>query len=491
MKLAINLLHTKKIGKILITGGIGVHGDFNESEYMKEMLLNNGISENMILVENQSTTTEENITNSIEILRQNNLIENKKNVFVSNQAHLRRIGMEFKKQVKDVNFSIIYEYPKTSLISLENVLKNNELRLMAVNEVKKIIRFIKDGIIDDESIEFNPKSNISQKNIIFSHESDIDGLGCVVLGKLAFGEVDYVLVPNVEKLELSFRKHIRGESLDKYNKIYVTDLALYDPSLTTVAKSPLKDKVQVFDHHKRAIDDHMNRYTFTKIIEEDENGKKCGTQLFYEYLVQNHLINASKVIDEFVELTRLEDTWEWKKSGNIGEKAHNLAILFNALGVENYISTMTSKLLNTSLSFEFDEQEIALIQNKKDEYDKMLQSIIESAEYFVDEKDNKFGIVFADYEYRNELAEYIRRNDNPEEIKYFIVAAMNKGEFGQKSYRSIDEGFDVNEVAVMHGGGDHPGAASVNITEAQKSKALVLTKKEGLKYLADSKYSSN
>ena len=66
---------------------------------------------------------------------------------------------------------------------------------------------------------------------------------------------------------------------------------------------------------------------------------------------------------------------------------------------------------------------------------------------------------------------------------------MNKGEFGQKSYRSIDESFDVNEVAVMHGGGGHPGAASVNITEEQKAKALVLTKKEGLKYLADSKYS--
>lgn len=47
IKLAINILHTKKIGKIIITGGIGVHGDFNESEYMKEVLLNNGISENI------------------------------------------------------------------------------------------------------------------------------------------------------------------------------------------------------------------------------------------------------------------------------------------------------------------------------------------------------------------------------------------------------------------------------------------------------------
>lgn len=331
---------------------------------------------------------------------------------------------------------------------------------------------------------------MNEKNIIFSHESDIDGLGCIVLGKLAFGEMDYILVPNISKLELSFREYIETDKINQYDKIYITDLALYDPSLTMVAESSLKDKVLIFDHHKSSIDDNMNRYTFTKIIEEDEKGKRCGTELFYEYLVQNHLINSSKAHDEFVELTRLEDTWEWKKENSIGEKAHNLAILFNTIGIESYISTMTSKLLDNSASFEFTEKEIALIQNKKEEYNKTLQSIMTSAEYFFDENNNKFGIVYANYEYRNELSEFIKRSGNPEDIKYFIVVDMKKGEFGQKSYRSIDENFDVSEIAVMHGGGGHPQTSGVNITKEQKSKALLLTKKEGLKYLADSKYSS-
>ncbi|MCI8498033.1 MAG: hypothetical protein HFG33_01340 [Bacilli bacterium] len=327
------------------------------------------------------------------------------------------------------------------------------------------------------------------KKIIFSHESDIDGLGCAILSKLAFESVDCIFAPNIEKLESIFREFIESHKLDEYDDIYVTDLALYDPSLTMVAESSLKNKVHVFDHHKRAIDDGMNRYSFTKIIEDDSNGKKCGTELFYEYLIQNNLIVNTTAISEFVELTRLEDTWEWKNSGPIGEQAHGLAILFNAIGLNNYVSSMISKLLNNPISFELSEEEKTLIKNKKDEYNKLLQSIILSAEYFLDENNNKFGIVFADYEYRNELAEYIRQHGNLEAIKYFIVVAMNKGEFGQKSYRSIDESFDVNEVAVKHGGGGHPGAASVNITEEQKAKALVLTKKEGLKYLADSKYS--
>lgn len=327
------------------------------------------------------------------------------------------------------------------------------------------------------------------KTIIFSHESDIDGLGCAVLSKLAFENVECIFAPNVEKLESIFRKFIETHKLDKYDNIYVTDLALYDPSLTMVAESFLKDKVHIFDHHKRAIDDGMNRYSFTKIIEDDCNGKKCGTELFYEYLIQNNLIINTPAISEFVELTRLEDTWEWKGLGADGEQAHDLAILFNAIGLNNYISSMTSKLLNNPVFFELSEEEKVLIKNKKEEYSNLLKSIILSAEYFLDENNNKFGIVFADYEYRNELAEYIKQSGNPETIKYFIVVAMNKGEFGQKSYRSIDENFDVNKVAMLHGGGGHPKAASVNITKEQKSKALVLAKKEGLKYLADCKYS--
>lgn len=159
------------------------------------------------------------------------------------------------------------------------------------------------------------------KTLIFSHESDIDGLGSIVLAKLAFEKVDYVLFPNVKKLELSFREYLDSGYFEKYDKVYITDLALYDPSLTIVANSSLKDKVLIFDHHQRAIDDNMNRYSFTKIVEEDKRGKRCGTDLFYEYLLQNNLIPKSKKMSEFVELTRLEDTWAWKNSGSIGQKS--------------------------------------------------------------------------------------------------------------------------------------------------------------------------
>ena len=327
------------------------------------------------------------------------------------------------------------------------------------------------------------------KIIVFSHESDIDGIGCIILAKLAFNDLDYVLLPNVEKLELTFREYLENGKLDNYNKIFVTDLALFDPALTMVANSSLKDKVLVFDHHKMSIDKGKDRYSFTKIIEEDENGLRCGTDLFFEYLVSSNLIKTTRSIEEFVELTRLEDTWEWKEKEELGKIAHGLSYLFNSIGIDEYISRMIKTIKNNFDSFVLSDDDKQIIENKRKEYETTLKEILSKAEYFSDEDNNKYGIVYSNYEYRNDLPEYIIGLDNPNSIKYLIIVAMDKGENGQKSYRSIDKSFDVNKVAMKHGGGGHPASACVAITKEQKEQALNMNNKDGLYYLANSNYS--
>lgn len=63
--------------------------------------------------------------------------------------------MELKKQLAGDKFELIYEYPENSIISFNNVKNDNGLRNLVTNEVKKIIRFIEQGIVDDEEIDFN------------------------------------------------------------------------------------------------------------------------------------------------------------------------------------------------------------------------------------------------------------------------------------------------------------------------------------------------
>ena len=131
-----------------------------------------------------------------------------------------------------------------------------------------------------------------------------------------------------------------------------------------------------------------------------------------------------------------------------------------------------------------------IIDQKKSEYLASLQSTWSKSEYFKDEFGNIYAGVFADYEYRNELGEYAR-SLNESELKYLVLIALEKGAFGQKSYRSVEKGFDVGKIAEIHGGTGHSYAASVNITEEQKEKSLVLRKisdRDSLEYLIGSKF---
>lgn len=323
------------------------------------------------------------------------------------------------------------------------------------------------------------------KVIIFSHESDIDGMGSIVLGKLAFGNIDYELAPNPKPMELIFRKYLEESKLYDYDYIFVTDLALENPSLDMVYKDEkLNKKVFVFDHHQKAIDLELNKYNFTFIEEIDNNGKKrCATEIFYEYLLNNNYIKRKESIDTFVEFTRLEDTWDWKKENNT--KAHDLAILFNKIGINNYIDRMVNKLKNND-SFMYDKEELELINEKKKEYEDRIKEFVDVSELFIDENDNKYGITYAPYEFRNDIPEYIR-NNNINDIDYFITVALDKEKYGQKSYRSIKD-FDVNKVAMKYNGGGHPSASAVSITKEQRENIKNMSKKEGLYYLANSSY---
>ena len=327
------------------------------------------------------------------------------------------------------------------------------------------------------------------KYLIFSHQSDIDGINCVILAKLAFLNVDYELCPNFDSLSSIFKYYLDNDLFKQYDKIYITDLALQEPLLSIVANSNLKNKLWIFDHHQASINNNLNKYDFSIIVEENENGKTCATQLFYKYLIKNSFLNENNLLKEFVELTRLEDTWEWKKKKMKGLKAHNLAILFNAYGVDEYIFSIFNKLLKSRQKFYFTDKELYIIKDKQEEYQNILATYFNDILYLYDEFNYKFGILYANYEYRNEIADYIKKEKNPNNIKYIVIVAMDKG-FGQKSYRSIDNNFDVNKLTEIYGGGGHKNASSVNITKEQSEKAKTMTKEDSLKYLAKCKFIS-
>ena len=115
------------------------------------------------------------------------------------------------------------------------------------------------------------KSNIGDvivKILLFTHKSDIDGMGNVILAKLAFDEVEYVLCETFN-LQNEIKKYYDYERIYNYDMIFITDLWLEEPTLSKV------------------------------------------TSLFYEWLVNNGYIDKNnQKIEDFSELTRKYDTWE-------------------------------------------------------------------------------------------------------------------------------------------------------------------------------------
>jgi len=308
------------------------------------------------------------------------------------------------------------------------------------------------------------------KILLFTHKNDIDGMGNVILAKLAFKDVDYILCETFD-LQEKVIEYIDIKKMYEYDRIFITDLCLNEDVLSKIDKDEkLKNKFQIIDHHKTYENEKYTKYSFVKVQLKNDKGLCCGTSLFYEYLIKNSFLVKTDIVDEFVELTRQHDTWEWKNIYN-NEKSRELAILFDALGIEGYISFIYEKL-KTEKEFEFDDIEALLIKNKKLEIKDAIEGYLKNI-YYREILDLKAGIIFINYQYRNEIAEYLR--ENKYDIDFVMMISLDRGVV---SYRSTKQNVSVRKVAEYFNGKGHDAAATNPITSENKEKIIeILTKK--------------
>ena len=308
------------------------------------------------------------------------------------------------------------------------------------------------------------------KVLLFTHKNDIDGMGNAILAKLAFDSVDYVLCETFD-LKKKVEEYLKNKKIYEYEKIFITDLCLGEENLKQIDEDEkLKGKFQIIDHHKTYEDEKYTRFSFVQVKLKNDHGLCCATSLFYEYLLNNNYLVRNDAIDEFVELTRQHDTWEWKNIYN-NEKSRELAILFDAIGINGYIKFIYEKLLKEQ-TFEYNEIERMLINNKKIEISEAVEEYLDKI-YYKNILDLKAGIIFINYEYRNELAEYLR--ENKYDIDFVMMISLDRGVV---SYRSTKDGVSVRKVAEYFGGKGHNKAATNPITSKSKEAILeILTTK--------------
>lgn len=287
---------------------------------------------------------------------------------------------------------------------------------------------------------------------LLSH-NDLDGVGCGILAKLAFGDQVEVRYNSVSRLNYEVSSFLEDEN-SQSTFLFITDLSVNEENEKKLEQFYQDGgKVQLIDHHKTAL--HFNEYEWGFVQVEDKEGKlTSATSLLYAYFVKNGLLHRSETLDMFVELVRQYDTWEWEKNNNL--EAKRLNALFFLFSIEEFEEKMLERL-RTSETFYFEPFEQKLLdmeETKMNQYIRKKRRQVIQAE--VD--DYLAGIVYAE-NYLSELG-----NELGKEYPHLDYIAMLNMGTKRISLRTIHDDVDVSAVAGTYGGGGHAKASGCTIT---------------------------
>lgn len=288
---------------------------------------------------------------------------------------------------------------------------------------------------------------------LLSH-NDLDGVGCGILAKIAFGNEVKVRYNSISGLDREVAWFLENDDKDIF--LFITDLSVNEENEKRLeAFYQAGGKVQLLDHHKTSL--HLNDFEWGHAVVEDNEGKlTSATSLFYEYLLSHHLLEPSDVISEFVELVRQYDTWEWEKNEN--HDAHRLNALFFLVSIEEFEEKMISRL-QTSDHFYFDEFETKILDMEEGKIDRYIRrKRRELVQIYIEEY--LAGVVYAE-SYHSELG-----NELGKEYPYLdYIAIINIG--GKRvGFRTIHDHIDVSQVAGQFGGGGHAKASGCSLTDS-------------------------
>lgn len=300
---------------------------------------------------------------------------------------------------------------------------------------------------------------------LFTH-TDLDGVGCAILAKMAFGDdvdIEYCNYDNVNEKVWDF---IGVGADEEYDFTYITDISVCGMLASRIdIKYDGDPDVRLFDHHKTA--EYLNAFDWCFVSEyihaveliDKEHIKTCGTELFFRHLIEAGHIHTSRAMDKFVEVVRDYDTWRWKSLPTYeGRYIKEFNDLLYILGRDEFIERAVKRLKGYKYPTQPDKKDRELLDRRQDEIDsyvdkKAKELQVRYVNEFAEEDPKKYGIVFADRfvsELGNRLCETFNGLD--------YVAIVDPGS-RKVSLRSIKEDVDVGVIAKEHGGGGHKSAA--------------------------------
>jgi len=305
-------------------------------------------------------------------------------------------------------------------------------------------------------------SNFLNQNTKVAHftHNDMDGVGCGILAKLAFENVD-VKYCGYDEINDSLMTFINENLYDQYDFVFITDISVNE-EVAKAIDNKFPEKVKLLDHHATA--QNLNSYTWAlvRVKNEKYDYKESGTNLFFEHLLQNGFFKDKIYYDAlsvFVEKIRRYDTWEWKEKYD-DRTALKLNDLFWLIGIDDFVQSYVGKFSDNELFNLYDGEWLEMFDSwhmkvlEVDEKKKLSYINQKESEMFIRKiLDWNVGIVFAE-QYISELGNTL--SERHPEIDFVVIINAGKGKI---SYRTTKDNIDLGQVAKLFGGGGHPKAS--------------------------------
>lgn len=279
---------------------------------------------------------------------------------------------------------------------------------------------------------------------LFTH-TDLDGVGCAVLAKFAFGNDVDIEYCNYDDIDSKVKEYFNsGLEYD----CHITDISINEELAHKISES--EKTYCLLDHHATAL--NLNKFDWCTVKVENEDGiKTSGTEMYYNYLISNGFLNEYDVLDRFSELVRNYDTWRWSTLGDDGIICKKVNDLFYLYGRDKFIDWCLAELHFDTFPKLYDSDKLVLEieQNNIDNYinKKNEQMLI------IPLCGMTCGVVFAE-KYFSELGNKLCQM-HPE-IDFVAMIDMS----GTVSYRTVKNDIDLGkDVAKLFGGGGHAKAA--------------------------------
>lgn len=295
----------------------------------------------------------------------------------------------------------------------------------------------------------------------------MDGEGCGILAKLAFGTENIdTYYCGYDNIDDSVRKLLPKAS--QYDFCFITDISVSSHLADIIDRGYYNFKL--LDHHATSVG--LNKYPWCTVSVENETGiKTCGTELFYKWLLDNHFLdnlqkNQLHSAKEMVELIRRYDTWDWASMGEEGFVSKKLNDLFGLYSKKQFADRCISRIESGSSFYSFSQEDLLLLgieQQRIDSYIKQKDSCLATASLC----GHNCGIVFAE-RYISELGHKLC--DLHPELDFIVLINMS----GRISYRSQKEDLDLGkEIASVFGGGGHVGSAGSEFNKEDITKMVL------------------